>query len=866
MNGTLRSIFLLSLVLLGLSPALAQDGGWPRTVDLDGGTVTIYEPQVDEMSDDFVRFRAALAYREKPGDEPVFGAGWFESGLQVDRSSGTAHPVGLKVSQTRFPVEADVQTRLSEAMAQPGFASNFVFSLDELEASRKMVQAEADAAGSISTDPPRIMYRDKPALLVSIDGDPVLRPIEDSGFEAVINTPYPLISDGRQYWLNVADGVWYRADRATGPFRFTETVPLAIEGLVKSDEQAAGDDESRARLALTEKVTAANAPEIVVSTEPAELVVTDGPAAFVPLVDDLLVLNNSDDDVFMHLGEQAYYIVLAGRWYRAKSLAGPWSYRDAEELPADFANIPRTSEQADSRVHVAGTEESEEAVLDAQVPQTAAVKRGEADVEVQYDGDPVFEEVDGTDMLYVANTGSTVILSGGLYYLVEDGVWYVSTSHNGPWQVAVARPDQVRVILPSSPVYNVKYVYVYGHTPDVVYVGYTPGYMGSYVYHNTVFYGTGWYYRPWVTPHWYYPHHSTWGFHVRYDPWYGWNFGLAWAWGPFSFSYWPGGYWHHHHHWHHRHYSYWGPHGYRPRHHHHRPPHHRPPGYHPPGHRPPGHGGGNRPHPYERHHNLYRDEGQRALIADTRDKPPNSWDRRKNEGGSAGKAWAKSGGGRKVANKEKTYYAMTKPVSRTDLATKARTGEQRYKASRNKVVTPARNKSYASLPVKPVQKANRKATAGLKAKDAVRKQAPTRNVAPKAKDVVVRKQATTKKAAPSTVKAKHVVKASSGKRTVTPGKRSYANASRTVTKKAPVQARSYSRPNKMPVVKLTRPAKQPAPAYGGSRGKSQPVMRAPKPQPQKQYNRQSAPAPKAAPPPKQGKAVTRSKNKQTRVK
>src|SRR5690606_7639290 len=135
-------------------------------------------------------------------------------------------------------------------------------------------------------------------------------------------------------------------------------------------------------------IPSGNAPEIVVSTEPAELIVTDGPADFVPLVDGLLVLQNSDDDVFMHVGDQQYYVVLAGRWFRAPSLDGPWSYRAADDLPPAFARIPDDSAQADSRVHVAGTAEAEEALLDAQVPQAAAVERGQVDIDVEYDGAP----------------------------------------------------------------------------------------------------------------------------------------------------------------------------------------------------------------------------------------------------------------------------------------------------------------------------------------------------------------------------------------------------------------------------------------------------------------------------------------------
>ena len=565
MNRSLQSVFCALLMLVSLPGVLAQESGWPRTLPLEQGTVTIYSLQVDEMNDDIIHFRAALAYRATPGSEPVFGAGWFESRVEIDSASRIVHPTDLKVTQVRFPDGTDdVQSGLSAALAQQSPVWNLDFSVDELDAALKQAEAESAAARNLNTAPPRIIYRDHPALLISLDGEPVLREIENSPYKAVINTPYPLIFDGRNYYLNAARDIWYRAGKATGPYQFEASPPADIVAMVN-----AADVTDVADIPVDtpgEPITAANAPEIVVSVEPAQLIVTEGAAAFVPLVDDLLVLQNSDDDVFMHVSSQEFYIVLAGRWYHASSLNGPWAYQSADDLPGAFANIPHDSDQADSRVYVAGTQEARDAVLDAQVPKTVAVARGEADIEVEYDGDPVYQPVDGTDLVYIQNTGSTVLQSDGLYYLVEDGVWYVSASPNGPWQVSTQRPVQVDTILPTSPVYNVKYVHVYDSTPSVVYVGYTPGYYGNYVYHNTIFYGSGWYYRPWVSPYYYYPRYSTWGWNVSYNPWSGWNFGLSWGWGPFSVSYYSGGYWHHNHYWHHRHYGRWGPGHYRPRH------------------------------------------------------------------------------------------------------------------------------------------------------------------------------------------------------------------------------------------------------------------------------------------------------------
>jgi len=65
-------------------------------------------------------------------------------------------------------------------------------------------------------------------------------------------------------------------------------------------------------------------------------------------------------------------------------------------------------------------------------------------------------------------------------------------------------------------------VYVYGATPEYVYVGYTPGYMGAFVDDGVVVFGTGWWYPGmWCG-----------------DFWCGW----PWTWGlGFQFSYWGGG-------------------------------------------------------------------------------------------------------------------------------------------------------------------------------------------------------------------------------------------------------------------------------------------------------------------------------------
>jgi hypothetical protein len=95
--------------------------------------------------------------------------------------------------------------------------------------------------------------------------------------------------------------------------------------------------------------------------------------------------------------------------------------------------------------------------------------------------------------------------------------------------VADSIPKEIETIPPDSPVYNVKYVHIYDSTPDTVYTGYTPGYQGSYVYGDTVVYGTGYAYPAW-TGAYYFPWPITWGFAPIYDPYYG-GWGFGWGFG-----------------------------------------------------------------------------------------------------------------------------------------------------------------------------------------------------------------------------------------------------------------------------------------------------------------------------------------------
>jgi len=168
--------------------------------------------------------------------------------------------------------------------------------------------------------------------------------------------------------------------------------------------------------------------------------------------------------------------------------------------------------------------------MDAEIPQTAAIKRNDVNADVACDGAPQFQDIPSSTVQYAVSTDSSVLKIADRYYVCDNGVWYAGLTPTGPWAVSDSVPDAVQTIPPSSPVYNVRYVRVYDATPEIVYVGYTPGYLGTYRYYGSVVYGTGWRYRPSIGPRYYYPRPFTWGFHVIYNPWSGnWGFALGYS-------------------------------------------------------------------------------------------------------------------------------------------------------------------------------------------------------------------------------------------------------------------------------------------------------------------------------------------------
>jgi len=529
-----RGVALAALLGVGAAATVVaqdDDSPWPIQIDDPLATIVIFQPQPESFENDILISRAALSVTETGETQPVFGVMWTSARLDTDRDTRTAWIVDIEVTAVRFPESTPEQEQALAQIIETEIPQwDMQISLDRLLTSLEVLEERRAARDQLKTDPPVILAVDYPAVLVSIDGDPIIQDIENTDMKTVVNTAFAIIYDSEtgRYYLYAAADAWYESANVLDGWQPTTTAPEKVTSLIPPDTVTVPSDSTTPR--------DDEMPALIVVTEPTELLVTEG-ALQLASVDgtDLLYVPNSQSDILMDIGSQQYYIVPSGRWYRAATLDGPWSYVASDSLPATFQDIPPESEQGALRPFIAGTDEAQDAVMDNYIPQTAAIIRSEASLEVQYDGAPQFSPIEDTGMTYAINTAASVIMAEGRYYACDEAVWFVADSPTGPWALADSIPDVIHTIPPSVPVYNVKYVYIYDTTPEVVYVGYYPGYTGSFVHYTTVVYGTGWHYQPWHHVH-FHPRPVTWGFHARWNPWFGWSFGFGWTNGWMTFG------------------------------------------------------------------------------------------------------------------------------------------------------------------------------------------------------------------------------------------------------------------------------------------------------------------------------------------
>ena len=522
---------------------------WPRRFTVSGNQLDVYTPQLDSWDGRTIEFHAAVSVTPPGAKEPTFGVVFSKAKTDVDKTTRLVELTDLEVTKVNFPSAAAANDTYLAMMRKAMLTKKSVtVALDRLEASLAILQEQKKGdAAPLQNDPPAIVFSSVPAILVLVDGEPAWRAIPNTDLQRVINTsPIVLKDKTGALYLHLYDG-WMRAAALGGPWAVATAPSASLEKALKQILDAkAGDpltggtpDDPEAKDVKQPTLKTGPIPVIHTATSPTELIVTDGEPNYVPIDGtQLLYVKNTTGRVFKDIADQKSYVLISGRWFSAPGTEGPWTYLPFDALSKDFASIPDDSPMENVKASVPGTQQAQEAVVSNSIPQTSAVEIAKVKpTAVTVDGQPQLKAIEGTSLQYVVNASSPIIMvTPSAYYMCQNGIWFVGAGAAGPWTVATSVPSVIYSIPPSSPVYNVTFVRVYTATPTVVYVGYTPGYQGAFIYNGVVVYGTGYYYTPWIGAYWYGPP-VTYGFGlaIAYSPWTGWaygfGYGCGWGWG-----------------------------------------------------------------------------------------------------------------------------------------------------------------------------------------------------------------------------------------------------------------------------------------------------------------------------------------------
>ena len=368
-----------------------------------------------------------------------------------------------------------------------------VIALDRVLANLDKSQVIPKNVEGVKSDPPTIFFSKTPAVIVNLDGEPIWSPIKDNDLKYAVNTNWDLFQHGPTNTLYLRNNdTWLKATDVKGPWSPAGTLPDSFKKL------PAEENWKDVKANLPGKPVKA-APRVFVSSQPAELILLTGePSYLLVQGTGLLWVSNTESDVFRMGKTGPVYYLVAGRWFSAPDFTGPWTFA-TPTLPADFKKISLEHERSRVLASVPGTDQAAEAVLLAQIPQTARVNKKEVKApDVAFQGDPQFEPIEKTTVERAVNTDKDVFKINNLYYMCYQGVWFVAkTASTGPWEVAESVPQEIYQIPVSSPAHHVTYVTIEEDNDDdwVVFAA-AAGYTGMMVAWGCTMWGSGWYYPP----------------------------------------------------------------------------------------------------------------------------------------------------------------------------------------------------------------------------------------------------------------------------------------------------------------------------------------------------------------------------------
>jgi hypothetical protein len=314
------------------------DQNWPRLYNNESNQLTVYQPQIYSWNGyTNLQLRSTVGVRSAT-NAAKFGVLEVKAETVTDLEARTVAVYETQCSLRFVNVgdsEAMILVAAVENLCPTGDLTSSAIerALSNLNLKQQTLQRQVEQ----SLIPPKVFVSSRPAILVTFTGQPEFCPLATNrtDLEFALNANWDIFYDTSERRFYLLDGEFWLSTRNLlyGQWTVASTIPRSIKSL-PNDENWSDVRKHLRRKSLR------TVPTVFIATEPAELIVINGPPRYTPVPGTkLLRVNNTESALFVDLADKSLYFSAGGNWFQAESLSGPWT-RSSKDLPVDLARTP----------------------------------------------------------------------------------------------------------------------------------------------------------------------------------------------------------------------------------------------------------------------------------------------------------------------------------------------------------------------------------------------------------------------------------------------------------------------------------------------------------------------------------------------
>jgi len=227
----------LGFLLVATSCAWAQDPGWPRQITKPGGRLIYYQPQVDDWNH-FQQLDWRMAISITPtGGKATIGAVAMHGWTSVNSETQMVLISDLQIKNTYFPSLDPASAANMDQLVRTFLPPTVWISMQRLVACVPK-PATAPAGVQLRNDPPQIFVSYQPAILLSLEGQPLFADIPSTKLQYVINTEWAVFLYDKSTYYLFAGQSWLMSSSLQGPWSPAKKLPKDFDKVAKEQQWA----------------------------------------------------------------------------------------------------------------------------------------------------------------------------------------------------------------------------------------------------------------------------------------------------------------------------------------------------------------------------------------------------------------------------------------------------------------------------------------------------------------------------------------------------------------------------------------------------------------------------------------------------